>query len=272
MIGRRYAGTGLGLLHVVFLAMLSGCSSPAVPAGPAHVDTDDVAQFLDSYWRRPLAPQGVSPSQFTPLEAALDPTYCAACHLEQFRDWSGSRHAQAMGPGVLGQLMDTDGQARDEQQDCLRCHAPLAEQADSLAAALSKQNAATGASLHEQGVICAACHVRENRHFGPARRDGSAPKQGDHLPHGGWQASPAFTDSRFCESCHQFEADGYELPSVRGGRLRPEREVARKHLRGMEGQFLCRRGQAMPVLPHAGSAPSLARHPRPGDGAQRRQH
>ncbi len=107
--------------------------------------------------------------------------------------------------------MSADVHARDEQQDCLRCHAPLAEQADSLAAALSKPNAPIGAGLYEQGIVCAACHVRGNRHFGPARRDGSVPSPGDALPHGGWQASAAFADSRFCASCHQFEADGYSL-------------------------------------------------------------
>ena len=195
----------LGLLNVALLAMISGCS------GPARSDADRVAQFLEGYWQRPLAHQGAPPPGFTPPETALDPASCGACHVPQFRDWSGARHAKAMGPGVLGQLMDIDAQARDEQQDCIRCHAPLAEQADSLAAALSARNVVNAGGLHEQGVTCAACHVRGNQHFGPARRDGSVPEPTDALPHGGWQANAAFADSRFCASCHQFEADGYAL-------------------------------------------------------------
>src|SRR5574337_762416 len=167
-----------GLRHVMFLLMLGVGSSAARAACPALADAGDTAQFLDCYWQRPLAPQGTAPSQFTPLETALDPASCGACHVQQFRDWSGARHANAMGPGVLGQLLNMDAQARDEQQTCVRCHAPLAEQADSLATALASRNADAGTGLHT---------------------------------HGGRQARAAFADSRFCASCHQFDADGYAL-------------------------------------------------------------
>ena len=170
-----------------------------------------VAQFLDGYWQRPLTPQGAAPPQFTPLEASLDSASCGTCHVQQFRDWSGARHAKAMGPGLLGQLMNMDAQARDEQQACIRCHAPLAEQASSLVTALAQQDGVKRSGLHEQGVTCAACHVRGNRHFGPPRRDDSVPKPEDALPHAGWQVAAAFSDSRFCAACHQFEADGYAL-------------------------------------------------------------
>lgn len=168
-------------------------------------------QFLDKHWQQPLAPQGAAPPHFTPLEAALGPASCGSCHVQQVEDWSGARHAKAMGPGVIGQLMNMEAQAREEHQGCIRCHAPLAEQADSLVAAISRPDARKGAGLHEHGLVCAACHVRGHRRFGPARRDGSVPKPEDQLPHGGWQASAAFADSRFCASCHQFEANGFAL-------------------------------------------------------------
>jgi cytochrome c551/c552 len=195
----------------LFLVALAAGSAPAPAASPAVSGADGVVQFLDRHWQRPLAPQGAALPRFTPLEAALDPASCGSCHAQQFQDWSGARHAKAMGPGVIGQLMNMEARARDEQQGCIRCHAPLAEQADSLVAVLSRPNARKGAALHEQGLACAACHVRGHQRFGPARRDGSAPKPEDRLPHGGWQASAAFADSRFCAGCHQFEADGYAL-------------------------------------------------------------
>lgn len=211
MTRRRRMENGSGLLQALFLVMLCSCSGPAPVAHPAVVATDSVPEFVDRHWQRPLAAQGAAPQQFTPLEAALDPTSCGTCHAQQFRDWSGARHARAMGPGLFGQLMNMDAQARDEQQNCIRCHAPLAEQADSLFAALSRKDVTTDTGLHKQGVTCAACHVRSNRHFGPARRDGSLPKPEDSLPHEGWQVSAAFADSLFCVACHQFEADGYAL-------------------------------------------------------------
>ena len=53
--------------------------------------------------------------------------------------------------------------------------------------------------------------MRAHEYHGPPRRDGSVPKPGEVLPHGGWKASKAFGDSRFCAACHQFEPDGYAL-------------------------------------------------------------
>lgn len=118
-----------------------------------------------------------------------------------------------MGPGVLGQLLDMAPDASDEHQDCIRCHAPLAEQAASLAEAIVKTRTGSGQPLpHEQGLTCAACHVRGHQRFGPARRDGSAPGPGyAGLPHGGWKASSAFEDSRFCAACHQFREGEFAL-------------------------------------------------------------
>ena len=172
---------------------------------------ENVTAFLNKHWRSPLAAQGVAPAHFTPQEAALDPASCGACHVQQYEDWRGALHAKAMGPGVLGQLIDMAPEARDEHQACIRCHAPLAEQADSLAAAISQTKTGKGAGLHEQGMVCAACHVRGHQRFGPPRRDGSVPKPEDKLPHDGWQASAAFADSRFCAGCHQFEKDDFAL-------------------------------------------------------------
>jgi hypothetical protein len=103
--------------------------------------------------------------------------------------------------------------ATDEHQACIRCHAPLAEQANSLSQAIARPRAAGDKPLsHEQGLTCAACHVRGHERFGPPRRDGSAPKAGDaSLPHGGWKASTAFEDSRFCAACHQFVEGDFAL-------------------------------------------------------------
>jgi hypothetical protein len=54
-------------------------------------------------------------------------------------------------------------------------------------------------------VVCAACHVRAWRRFGPPRRDGSRTPAPPGAPHGGAIRTAAFEDSRFCAACHQFE-------------------------------------------------------------------
>lgn len=205
------------LFVALTLAGLAGCDRAPDSTGEAgrSGQSDRIESFLREYWARPLRAQGTPPDHFTSPEAALDPQSCGTCHAAQFRDWKQSLHSRAMGPGVLGQLLDMDPEAT---QDCLRCHAPLKEQADSLITALasgrdrksaSSKNA--GAQLHEHGVVCAACHLRGHRRYGPARRQGSTPDAATKLPHNGWVSSVAFEDSRFCSACHQFEKDGYAL-------------------------------------------------------------
>jgi len=201
----------LGLL----ILSLSGCDAPreSVSRSP-----DSIEGFLQRHWSRPLPAQGVPPAHFSPLEASLAPRACATCHIAQFNDWKLSRHSLAMGPGIMGQLLNMPATATEDHQDCIRCHAPLKEQADSLVTALTRGQGKgvrppgeTSPALHEQGLVCAACHMRGYQRYGPPRKDGSKPEPETQLPHGGWVSEAAFEDSRFCAACHQFTNDGYAL-------------------------------------------------------------
>jgi hypothetical protein len=221
--------TGRVLLALpVLLFALAACNRGETVVPPALAESkplteslDAAGAFLDRHWARPLAAQGEPPKHFSPLEASLLPADCGSCHPEQYRDWQTSLHAHAMGPGLMGQLLAMDPSARDEHQDCIRCHAPLAEQADALLVELATAEQASpggaalpaAASVHQQGVICAACHVRAHQRSGPPRRDGSAPDaaQNAALPHAGFVATGAFADARFCSACHQFQPDEYAL-------------------------------------------------------------
>jgi len=211
----------IGILAVV-LAACGDTSKPTAPAkspapSVARLPAPEIEKFLDAHWARPIAPQGKPPARFTPVEAALDPDSCGTCHIAQLNDWRGSLHARAMGPGLLGQLANMDASARDDHQECIGCHAPLAEQADSLVASLASgqglADAPKGAAppLHQHGMMCAACHVRGHQRYGPPQRDGSQAGDPAKLPHGGWISSAAFGDSRFCAACHQFPKDGFAL-------------------------------------------------------------
>lgn len=207
---RRFAPLLGGLAGVVVLILLWGWLRPA----PAP---DPVAAFLAGHWSRPLAAQGQPPQDWSALEASLAPESCAQCHAEQHRDWQGSLHHQTLGPGILWQARVLDS---DATRACLDCHTPLAEQKLLLARELGWPGAPGGdppahipPDLHRQGLVCAACHVRAHQRHGPlpgpGRPDGNTPG----LPHGGFQANAAFSDSRFCASCHQFPEDG---PSLNG--------------------------------------------------------
>jgi Cytochrome c554 and c-prime len=187
------------------LVLLMGGTVAGGPTSPSP-DGPSVRNFLDRHWRRPIAPQGTPPADFSPLEASLAPQSCGTCHPAQLSDWRTTLHASAMGPGVTGQLVELWRNEPESARQCLRCHAPLAEQQPD-------NRAIFDPSLQREGVVCAGCHVREHARFGPPRREQPAQSSPPtpRLPHGGAMRTPAFTASEFCSSCHQFDSDGFAL-------------------------------------------------------------
>lgn len=177
--------------------------------------------FLDAHWKRPLPPQGPPPAVYSPREASLDAATCGSCHTRQFQDWKQARHSRTMAPGILWQLRIFD---QAEANECLDCHAPLAEQKALVAQTLQWPARPDGPApdyvpedLHMQGLTCAACHVRGHERFGPPSRSALTGRE-TGLPHGGFTPKPDFEDSRFCAGCHQFPDDGPRL----NGKLRQD--------------------------------------------------
>lgn len=175
-----------------------------VLAAQAAVAQDEVGAFLARHWAFPIPAQKKAPESYGALEASLNPDSCGQCHPKQYAGWRASRHARAMGPGVMGQLLAVEPDAVGELRACTSCHAPLAEQEKTLETALRGETR-TGA-LHERGLVCAGCHVRGNVRYGPPPLQ---PLTGH--AHGGFVISRAFEDGRFCATCHQFGKDGYVL-------------------------------------------------------------
>lgn len=197
----RDPGLRLGLLLVVVLA-------------GAAIGGEDLEAFLRHHWATPIPPQGPPPARFTPLEASLAPEACGTCHPAQYADWRTSLHARAMGPGVSGQLVEMLESDPASALGCLRCHAPLAEQAPLVREGHGfRPNPSFQKELLAGGLVCAGCHVRGHERFGPPRRAGaSAPvTPREALPHDGATRSAAFLASEFCRGCHQFESDGFAL-------------------------------------------------------------
>lgn len=177
-----------------------------LPMSSPHAAADGTDTFLKRHWAQPVAPQGKPPESFSRLEASLEPSACGSCHRRQWEDWKTSLHAHAMGPGIMGQLVDVQPTDISSLRDCTRCHAPLAEQEASLIKQLRGKKSAD--ALHKEGLVCAACHVRKNVRYGPPP---ATPKPGNEQPHNGFVGTPAFADGRFCATCHQFDKDGYAL-------------------------------------------------------------
>ncbi|MFO1292664.1 MAG: multiheme c-type cytochrome [Rubrivivax sp.] len=198
----------LGAAVVLGAALMLGACAPEGGKG-GNGGKGDPAGFLARHWADPLPAQGPVPAGFSALEASLAPQACGQCHPAQWQQWQASLHARAVGPGLLWQLHVMD---QAEANRCLRCHAPLAEQKALLAQAMAwpaRPAAAAPAYVPDdlalQGLVCAACHVRGHRRVGPLPRAAGAAASSAH---GGFVATLAFSDSRFCAHCHQFPDDG----------------------------------------------------------------
>jgi len=165
------------------------------------------AAGAEEYWSRPLKPQGKPPVAWSALETSLAPPSCGACHPDKLAEWSGSLHAKAFSPGLIGQLLTF---SPEETQDCLNCHAPLAEQAAAFEAARRKHQGhlPKAQGLAAAGNSCGGCHLRCHTHFGPPQRETGAvgPSSSDQ-PHGGVTRIIDFERAGFCAACHQFPAD-----------------------------------------------------------------
>jgi hypothetical protein len=161
----------------------------------------------DTYWPPRLAPQGAPPEHWSEIEKSLAPSACGQCHADQFAQWQTSRHAHAMSPGVIGQLLTF---APDETAECMQCHAPLAEQrvAFETARASGVADREDRLGLAAAGNSCGGCHLRGYHRFGPPQRGtGAIGQSTTRSVHDGVMRTKFFESSEFCGRCHQFSND-----------------------------------------------------------------
>jgi len=210
-MGKSYSKWNIfAAVAVLASGVLLACSQVETPA-PVDPGLSEI------HWNSPVAKNGDAPHDWSELEKNLKPEACASCHAEQFSDWKKSLHAAAYSPGLIGQF---PGMGHEAGNDCLKCHAPLAEQKyisnsdmmNSLAEKLKKpvgfsENGVLNENvlpLRHAGVTCAACHVRGWERFGPPQRNTGRVGKIKGPAHGGFTATKDFEQSNFCASCHQF--------------------------------------------------------------------
>ncbi len=194
------------VVELFVLVLIGGmaCHDKSQLLPESHSPTD--------YWTRPIPLQGQPPQSWTILEQSLLPKDCGTCHRAQLDDWQGALHSKAVGPGLIGQLLEQDDPGFT--RSCYKCHAPMIEQHAKIEVGDGNwvDNEFYDDKLHQAGVGCPVCHVRGSRIHGPPPRAGTQPS-GNSQPHSGYLASERFQSSEFCAMCHQFPSD---WPSLNG--------------------------------------------------------
>ncbi len=175
------------------------------PAGPvvqasAGLESDLAATHAFSEGRprfeQPLA-DGLTVPSGTPSLSAQD---CGACHPAIQAEWATSAHAHAWRDAQYQAEITKSG----NQWLCLNCHTPLLAQqarwpvglqAGDVELPVLVENPVFDADLRDEGITCAACHVRDGTIHGPGLPDSTAPHP--------VVADDTFMTTQVCERCHQ---------------------------------------------------------------------
>lgn len=128
---------------------------------------------------------------------SLSAESCGGCHIEIYEEWRTSMHSQAYVDPQFQAYFKKDGRL----WVCLNCHTPLTEQQEFLVKDLRlgsvyrpvlMKNPDFDAELREEGLTCAACHVRDGIVYGPYEIDDA--------PHS-TRYDPSFRTAEFCLKC-----------------------------------------------------------------------
>ena len=177
------------------LAALTALAALA-PAAPAN----DLERALGFYAGRPRVERPQAgwqgpPGRLPDLRAAT----CGECHSEIYEEWRVSTHARAWTDRQLQAEMEKSG----NRWLCANCHTPLLNQMDSWAIGLEGDdverplyvhNPAFDGDFRDEGITCAACHVRDGAVEGPTGILTEAHPT---------RKAERFADETICLTCHQ---------------------------------------------------------------------
>ncbi len=133
---------------------------------------------------------------------SLSAESCATCHAQIAAEWRSSRMAMAWTDPVF----QADFDAQHQPYVCRHCHTPLEQQRPEIVTGLASlkpvrgeghANPAYDEALRDEGVNCAACHVRDGAVVGPLA--------GTSAPHA-VTVDPGFASVDRCAPCHQSPA------------------------------------------------------------------
>jgi hypothetical protein len=123
---------------------------------------------------------------------------CGSCHADIYKEWKTSIHAQAYTDPFFQAYWTKDKRT----WVCLNCHTPLENQQptlikeiprDRVERAVQEPNPHYDSDFQQEGVTCAACHVRDGVVLGPFE-DAKAPHPTKY--------DPMFRTTQLCYRCH----------------------------------------------------------------------
>lgn len=135
---------------------------------------------------------------------------CGRCHKEIYKEWKSSIHAHAYGDPFFQAYWKKD----DNIWVCLNCHTPLENQQptlihsipnDRVERAVQTPNPRYDPEYQQEGVTCAACHVRDGVIYGPFD-DSVAPHP--------TQFDPDFRTTKICYRCHNVVSGPFQFYNV----------------------------------------------------------
>lgn len=124
---------------------------------------------------------------------------CGQCHQAIYAEWKATIHAAAWSDDYF----QTDWAWDDRKQNCLNCHTPLVNQQPDLVTGfvdndlwqpILAPNPDYDEALRDEGVTCAACHVRDGVIVGPHPTD--------LAPHASRQVPNMTSGMEPCLRCH----------------------------------------------------------------------
>ena len=141
---------------------------------------------------------------------SLNAEECGRCHQDIYKEWKASIHAHAYEDPFFQAYWKKD----DNIWICLNCHTPLENQQPTLIQkipnnrvekAIQVENPMYDQAFQQEGVTCAACHVRDGVIYGPFD-DSVAPHPTEF--------DPAFRTTSMCYRCHNVVSGPFQFYNV----------------------------------------------------------
>lgn len=180
--GLKFIGMVVAVLLVIYVLIYFRSRNAEDPVLPFENSWEEAVAFQQ-------IPEGL---------VSLSAEDCGVCHTAHYEEWKNSTHAWAW--------KDEQFQAEIRKESspylCINCHIPLENQQEWIVEGLTAgdvyrpvrhKNKRFDRKLQQEGITCAACHVRNNAIIGPT---GSV-----HAPHKTIK-DPEFLSESLCISCH----------------------------------------------------------------------